>query len=292
MGLAKSLKSVLSPVKSVIGGINDVLGTGVTTQDQIPLETPEQRAARLKLLEFTNTGKFGNFTAGSDLSLGLGDFNVTDAEQAGLSELEQLLASGIPEQYRMGDNALRDILNPDPNFIASQFDPFKTQVQRQTREATDSAKRNAAFAGNLYSTDTIRNLGDVEARGNETLTAQLAELTNAALNRRLQAVPLAFQSGKAQEDLRLGRVNASQVYGGLTRTLNDAAIKARDAEILRRRQELQLPIQAATNLSTNNANFGVPSVSVANENPFMDLLNIAAQAYAKKQGAGGGGGKT
>lgn len=274
------------------GGLSELpglLSPGMTTQEQVPLETPEQRAARIKLMGFANTGKFNDFTAGEDIGIKPGDYSMTGAEKTGLSELQTLLASGIPEQFRLGDEALRSILNPDPNYIASQFDPFKTQVMRQIDESNRDLKRSAAFAGNLYSTDTIKKLGDVQVRGNESLTAQLASLTDAALNRRAAAIPLAYQAGKAQEDITLGRVGASQTYGALPRTLTNAAIEAANQELLRRRNEKMLPINAATSVAGQNANFGVPSVTTQNPNPMLDLLTAiiggGSKILAAKAGA-------
>lgn len=254
----------------VIGGL---LGGNKKTS-QVPLETPEQKVARQRLLDFATTGTFGKFSAGAQLPLEYGDFSATDPERLGLSSLQSLLSSGIPGQFRLGDEALRDILATSPQQIESQFAPFQAQVRRQTGEASRDLKRQAGFARNLYSTKTIQGLGDVQARGNETLTAQLAALTDQALSRRLQAIPLAYQSGEAQEALRLGRIGASQQYGGLTRQLNTAAMQARDAEILRRRQELQLPIQAAQTVSGASAPFGVPSVETS---PLQGLLGLAGQ---------------
>jgi hypothetical protein len=247
---------------------------GKKKTSQVPLETPEQRAARQKLMSFASTGTFGDFTAGAPVDLGYGDFSATPIEQQGLTSLQGLLASGIPDQFRLGDAALQDVLATSPEAIDAQFQPFKTQVGREIADSNAALKRSAGFAGNLYSTDTIRNLGDIQARGNETLTAKLADLTNEALNRKLSAIPLAYQSGNAQEAITQGRIAASQQFGGLTRQLNDAAIKARDAEILRRRQELQLPIQAAETVAGQGSNFGIPSVTTS---PYQDLLNMAGQ---------------
>lgn len=247
---------------------------GKKKTSQVPLETPEQRAARMKLMGFANTGEFGDFKAGEEQNLGYGDYNATGIENQGLSSLQGLLNGGIPQQFRMGDEALRDMLQTDPASIQAQFDPFKAQVERQIGESNTALKRNAGFAGNLYSTNTINGLGDIQARGNETLTAQLANLTNEALNRRLQAIPLAYQSGEAQQNAQLQQVGASQQYGALTRQLNDQSIKARDAELLRRRQELQLPIQAAQTVAGQGANFGIPEV---NSSPFNDLLGLVGQ---------------
>lgn len=234
-------------------------------------ETPEQKAARAKLGEFISTGRFGDFQAGAEVPLQYGNYAPTSEERMGLSSLQSLLRQGIPDQYRLGDEALRGIMATDPAAIERQFQPFRDLTERSMRDADTALKRGAGFAGNLYSTDTIRRLGDVQARGSETMTAQLAGLTNAALDRRLAAVPLAFQSAREQEGLALGRVDASQRYGGLERQLDDARVKARDTELLRRRQELQLPIQAAMSLGGGPVQFG-PAPQAAS--PYQDLLNI------------------
>lgn len=261
--------------------VGELLSTKNT--EQVPLETPEQRAARRKLMGFADTGTFGNFTAGAEIPLGYGDYGMTGIEGQGQSALQDLLNMGLPSQYAAGDNALMDYLKTDPTDVAAQYNPFKTQVERQIKESNRALKRNAGYAGNLYSTDTVRGLGDIQARGNETLTSELARLTDSALNRRLQAIPLAYQSGTAQQDARLQQIGASQQYGDLTRRLNDAAIKARDAELLRRRQELQLPIDAARTVAGQNANFGIPSIETPK---YAELLKLAGQIGGAYAGGG------
>lgn len=265
--------------------LNKILGGGTEQTSQIPLETAEQAAARKKLMGFAETGKYGDFTAGAEVPLGYGDFNATDLEKSGLSTLQNLISTNIPDQYKLGDQALQDLLATSPDAINAQFDPFKAQVQRQTEEANNALKRQAGVMGNLYSTDTIRNLGDIQARGNETLTAKLAELTNEALNRRLQAIPLAYQSAQAKESASLNRVAASQEYGSLLRNLNNQSIQARDAELLRRRQELQLPISALSTVANSNAQFGVPTVTTQKQSTLMDLTNLAAKVGGQIIGA-------
>lgn len=269
MGLFAPIAAAVAP--SLIGGL---LGGGKKVKQQ-PLETAEQRAARRKLNQFSETGRFGDFTAGAEVPMEFGDFGVTDIEGHGLSSLQGLLRSGIPDQFRMGDEALRDILQTSPDAIEAQFNPFKAKVDREIAEANTALKRGAGFAGNLYSTNTIEGLGDIQSRGNESKIAELARLTNSALDRRLAAVPLAFQSGRDQEGIAMGRVGASQAFGGLTRQLNDASIKARDAELLRRRSELQLPIQAAQTVAGGAPPFGVPEVS--QPSPFQGVLDMASR---------------
>lgn len=282
----RKIAGAVSPVNGLLDTVfSKALNPGSTTTAQVPLETPEQKAARMKLAEFMNTGTFGNFTAGADIGVRPGDYTMTGAEQTGQTALQSLLNGGIPSQFQMGDKALADLLNPDPNFIQSQFDPFKAQVQRQIGEATNATKRNLGYAGNLYSTGAIRDIGEVQAKGNETLTAQLATLTNEALNRRAAAIPLAYQSGAAQEGINLGRIGASQQYGGLSRTLSNQGTDAANAELLRRRNEMLLPLNAATNLAGTNANFGLPSITTQNPNPMLDLLTAIISAGGQVAGA-------
>lgn len=254
------------------GGLSELPGlfnSGQTTQNQVPLETPEQAAARKKLLDFANTGTFGAYTAGADIGIKPGDYGMTGLETQGQTALQQLLNGGIPSQFKLGDNALADLLNPN---IQAQFQPFVDQTNRQTRTDVNAARANAGYTGSLYGTSAIKTLGDVQSRANETLTSKLASLTNDALNRRLQAIPLAYQSGQAQQNILNNNISSAYQYGALPRTLNNASIDSSNAELLRRRNELLQPINAAGTVAGQNSNFGVPQVTTQNPNPMLDLL--------------------
>lgn len=282
MGFLKSVKRVATGVST--GGLSEIpglLNSGSTTQEQVPLETPEQRAARQALLKFGQTGTYGGFTAGADIGVKGPDTAMTGTELAGQSALQDLLKSGIPSQFQMGDQALASILNPDPNAISAQFDPFKAQVMREITRSNNDLKRTAGFGGNLYSTNTVKGLGDIQARGNETLTAQLASLTNDALNRRAAAIPLAYQSGTAQEGIAQNRISSAYQYGGLPRTLANQGTDAANAEAIRKRNEMLLPLNSLQSVAGQNANFGVPSVTTQNPNPMLDLLTAIVGGGSK-----------
>lgn len=255
---------------------------------QVPLLTPEQQAAQQQLAQFMKTGKYGDFTAGGDAGVQMGNWNMTDIEKSGQTELQRLLSSGIPAQFQMGNDALAQFLNTDPNNVSAMFDPFKQQTERQIRDSNTNLKREAGFAGNLYSTNTIRGLGDIQVRGNETLTAQLASLTNEAYNRKLQAVPLAYQAGQAQEDISQGRIAAANQFGGLERALQNAGIEQSNAEILRRRNESLMPLGTAETLAGSSAAYGVPTVETQSQNPMMDLLSAIIGAGGQYLGAKAG----
>jgi hypothetical protein len=287
-GAAAGLQTGLmtgNPYAGLAAGAVGMLGGFEDETSQVPMQTPEQKLAIQNLLNFSMTGKWGNgFEAGAEVPLGYGDYNMTDLEGAGQSALGNLMRADLPDQYKMGDDALRDVLAVGPGALEGQFAPFKALAERGMRESADSLKRNAGFAGSLYNTDTIRRLGDVEARGNETMMAELARLHNATMDRKLAAIPLAYRSAESRDAAAMSRISAAHQYGALTRQLSDQKIKARDAELLRRRQELQLPIQAAQTVAGSSAEFGIPTVQTS---PYQDLLNmvgqVGGQMYADKR---------
>lgn len=243
---------------------------GQTASNQ-PFLTDAQRRAQKIAGDFAETGQFtGGRTVGENVGVGGGDFGVTGSERTGLTRLQDLLDSGIPESFQLGEGALQDFLQTSPQAIESQFQPFLDQQARAKGESIDALKRNAAFTGNLFSTDTIQGLGDVEARFNETAASKLAALIDSERTRRLSAATASIGAGQARQGAELGLVGASQDFGGLTRQLNDAEIRRRDEEILRRRSEALLPINTAVSLAGQRAEFGVPSVTVS---PFQELIS-------------------
>lgn len=254
--------------------IGTQLYLGSKRQKQKAMIPNEVLQAMQRRNQFASTGSYGEFTAGEEVPLGYGDYSITPYEQQGLTSLGQLLSSGMPGQFSMGDEALRDMLETDPSKIEAQFTPFKARTERQIAESNDALKRSAAFGRNLYSTSTIKGLGDIQAKGNEAMASELANLTNEAANRRLQAIPLAYQAGKASEDITQGRLAAAFNYGSLPRTLNDASIKARDAELLRRRQEMLVPLDMEGANMGVSSQFGIPEI---NTSPYQSLLNMGGQ---------------
>lgn len=234
-------------------------------------EPKEIGQARKLLLDYASTGKMGNYTAGEDIGVGYGNYDMTGLEKQGQSALSGLLSSGIPDQFKLGDQALQDLLQTSPGAIEKQFQPFSTITDRSTQEALNAQKRAAAFGGGLYSSRTIKGLGDINAKANETKISKLAELTDAYQNRKLSAIPLAYQSGSAQENLIQNRIAASQQYGDLARKLNNAAVAERNAEILRRREERGSSISAMT--SVLNGQYQTP----ISQSPYAALLGMIGQ---------------
>lgn len=272
-----------------VGGTLGALLNGTKkTQTQVPLEPPEITAARKSLSDYANTGVFGTgdnqIVAGQDLGLPLGNYDINSTERSALSNLEQIINASLPSSLTSANDTLNNFLNDTSIDPAGQFAPFKTAVERELRDRTNELKRSAAFAGNLFSRDTIQNLGDVQARGQEQLTSALAELTNQALNRRLSAAQAAPGVAGAIDTLNSNRIRDALSLGGYERNLSNVGAEVQRNELLRQRDEQLGRINALQAVLGSTPQYGVPSIDYTEPSPFQNFLNIVAQIGGKAVG--------
>jgi len=210
---------------ALLGMLNKGKGTTVT---QGPLETPEQKKARRKLLR--RAGQDPTYTGS------LGDFEMTDAENAGAARLASLMERGRPGVMDAGISTLTDFLTTDrfdPTARGGEFEGFLADSRRSRDRGVAGVKNAASFAGNLYSSDTMRSLGDVEAQTEINRQNKLAELSDKYVSRKLSAVPFALEAGKTLHGMDLADINAAYTYGGLPRMLNTAEDQAAYQEFIR-----------------------------------------------------------
>lgn len=287
--------SLLSDIGgTVVGGPIGLLaskafgGSGSSNVTQVPLEDPTQAAARNNLLKFSQTGTMGNYTAGTPYTGSLGDFGVTSLENAGLGQIGSRLTAGPSALNTAGTSSLLDLLNTDkfnPLNQTGMVSGLTGAIDYNTKLATDAAKRDAGYTGNLYSTDAVRNLGNVEAQGANTKATTLANLYSQYMSQKLGAIPQAFAADQQNQTNQRANVDQAMTYGGLTRNLNTAEDQANYSEFQRQQQEKQGQVTAATNLAGSNVPYGVPSVSVPNNNPWTQVLSLLAQFGGKAAGA-------
>jgi quercetin dioxygenase-like cupin family protein len=275
-------------VATGVGSYFGSKGNKSKSASQGPLETPEQGMARRLLLQYATNGKIGGITAGQDLQLGQQDYDLSNLERTGTGQLMARLNSGQPEMYGLANQGIRDLMDTSTAGLDAQFSPYKALAAREGQEASDAFKRNAAFTGGLYSTDTVRGLGDISVRTAETNQARLADLMGGALSRKAQAVGLAQNAGSLEEDMARGRIGDAFAYGGLERTLQNQKVEAANAEKLRRRSEIMGQLDAAGAVAGQSSQFGVGSVNVPKPNPYMDFLSLVVNAGSRFAGSRGG----
>lgn len=290
------LGAVLGPVLGAATGAL-LSGGGGSSVEQQPLETFEQGVARRRLLDAATSGRFGDVTFGEDLGFDTSaGTDMTEAEKMSQDRLLALVSGGIPEEFDMGRSALETSLAMSPEMVEAQFEPYRKQVEREIRNRSDDLKRRASFTGNLYGTDTIERLGDVQARGTETLAGRLAQLTNEALDRNLRGAQIAGDLGTARQASEFGLIGGAQQYGALPRLLEAAKESAFQDEVLRQRAEKIGTLDLLSTVAGTPSNFGVRSV----ETPSMmqNLLGSVASGFGQalpymfmntKIGGSGGG---
>ena len=279
--VSKNKKGITAGLTGGASLLPDLLGGGGSnTVSQVPLLTQEQIDAQKMLMNFAKTGKYGNYTAGEGYTGSLGDFNTTGTENLATGKLNDLLSSTLPEIYSQGQNTLSDFLTTDkynPMANGGVYDAYKGTVQRQITDAENATKRSAAFGRNLYSGDTIRKLGDVQAKGQEALSSKLADMYQTYVGQKLQATPLALQAGQGAESMAQNRIAAGYQYGGLQRTLANQESSAKYNEWLRQRQDALTPLSSASSVMGTPVQWGVPSVTTQNPSGFENILNLISK---------------
>lgn len=257
-------------------GLLSMLKGNEGTVSQEPLLTPEQQAAQTMMMDFAKTGKYGGYTAGEGYGGSLGDFNMTGTEGLAQGKLNELLSSTLPDIYSQGENTLSDFMTTEkynPMANGGVYDAYKGTVDRQIRDAESATKRSAAFGRNLYSSDTVRKLGDVQAKGQEALSSKLADMYQTYVGQKLQAAPMALQAGQGREAINQSRISAGYQYGGLQRTLANQEANAKYQEWMRQRQDMLTPLSSASAVMGTPVNWSVKDMPTGTST-FENILNL------------------
>lgn len=273
---------------SLVGSYMSSQNNGSTSATQIPLEDPNQATAKANLLDFSRTGTLGNYTAGTPYKGSLGDFGLSSLEQTGQQQVADRLTSGPGELSNIGTGALKDLLTTDkynPLNQTGMIQGLTGAIDYNTKLASDAARRNSAYTGNLYSTDAIKSLGNVEAQGANTKATTLAGLYQNYIGQKLGAIPQAFGADQQINDEARQKTADAYTYGAIPRALNTAADQAQYGEFQRQQQEKQGQVTAASSVAGSNVPFGVPTVTLPNANPWQDVLNQVAQFGGSYLGA-------
>lgn len=275
--------------------------SSMTTQQ--PLLTPEQQEAMNMLLNYSKTGQWGgsDYKPGESYTGKLGEYGMTGAEQTGQNILSSLLGKDTNIAYDklgLGESELKKLYASDvydPYSETGLYKGFKRNVLKEASEATDRLKRDAAYAGNLYSRDVVNRMGDVQEEAQASLQDKMAEMYDTYTGRKLSLIPTALSadkqaydiaSGKAvtEQGLGLNQIQASQQFGNLSRMLADLEAKEKYAEWIRGRKEvgdeLTSRIGAAGSVLGRTGTVQTSTDAAAEESPWSGVLNALMQVGA------------
>ena len=234
---------------SMISGSNS--GGDGTTLTQEPMLTPEQKKAMSMLSNYAKTGQWGGgaYQAGEDYDGKLGEFQMTDTEKSGQDMLTKLMnTAGIGEMFDLGKTEIKDLLATDkydPYSKTGVYGGYKKNVLREEQESSDRLKRDLAVTGDLYSTNTGKEMGLLKERSQDQLSSKLAELYDVYGQRKLQGAETAAQMGIQEQQSEVGKIGLSQSLGSLDRLLKDAEAKTKYADWIRGREEWRDTVSSA-----------------------------------------------
>ena len=257
MSFLSLLSSAIPFASSFFGKKNEPGGT-VTPTNEIPgYQDSLQNQYSTWISQYLN-----NFQPGAAYS---GDLTAqkTPFESMGLDQLNSFLTGpGTGELFQQGQNQIMDTLggkymNPQTNpWIQSMM----TLSNRNLNSAIDQTRARRGARGTYYTKDAIREESDLTGSTLDQLNAIIGQMQNQERGRQFAAAPLAQEFDKYQNmDVPLQKIGASQTFGSLDRTIQQADLERKYSDFLRQREEQQLPMKAAGSLYGTSSDFNMDS---------------------------------
>lgn len=265
------------------------------TISQEPLLTEDQKEAAKRMLDYAKTGNIGSYDAGERYTGDLGSYEMTGMEKTGQNQLANLMNTAIGTQQfgeGMGKEELTNLLRGDkfdPYNEKGTYTGFKKKTMRELGEAQDRLKQNMAYSGDLYSSQMGKESGLLQERGQDILSSKLADLYQDYTNKQIGAIPWALQHDQfgdemkfrekgLNEDIAMGRIDASQKYGATQRILDDQRAKDLYSDWQRARGEDKDRINTYAAIYGGNTNWGAKDITApgyTSQSPFANVLNNA-----------------
>jgi hypothetical protein len=200
----------------------------------------------------------------------------TDQEKTGLSQLSQILAnSATGDLFSAGKNQIMDTLsgkyaNPETSpYIQAQ----KVQANKALEDAISTERGRRGARGTYFTKAGVNAEGDITTNSLNNLQSIIGSFIQNERQNQLNAASTAANMDQYQNlTAPLAKVEASQKYGGLERTIDMANIEKQYQDYLRQRTEAALPVAAAQSLYGTQQPYGIKDYSAPQET--STLTNI------------------
>lgn len=211
-----------------------------------------------------------------------GDLNVagtpTSQEQSGLDQLTKYLGKpGTGSLFDQATGQISDTLSgkfADPN--ASPFIKAMMKVgQNQLNDQITQERGTRGARGTYYTNAGINAEGKLRGTATDNLNALVGQFIQQERQNQLGAATTAQQLDQYKnQTVPLNAINASQTYGGLARTIQQANLESQYQDFVRQRTELGNNQNVATTLAVNQPNITPGQVTTPKYNAPNDLGNI------------------
>ncbi len=263
----------------LLGGLGggDKKGANINIEDLLP---SWQRDSLKNLSAWANQ-YLKNFVPGEAYG-GKLTTESTSQEKTGLGILDKYLAAPATGDLFASakDEIMKTLGGTYKDVGESPWIKALTQLSgRNLETAISESRRGAGARGSFFSTGAMSDEEKLREGSTMNLDEIIGRFIESERGRQFQAVPRALQLeeyGKATAPLK--QIGASQVYGGLERTIDMANYENLYQDYLRQRKEMVLPLQTAQGLAG-----GTPFISKYTEptqvqtSPIENILKMITQ---------------
>jgi len=218
---------------------------------------------------------------------------MSSQEQSGMSLLDQFLGgSNIGDLFKAGKSQVLDTLSgkyADPN--ASPFiKAMKNMSAQDLQDAINKSTQGLGARGKFFSTAALGETKDLTSRNLTNLNSIIGNFIQNERQNMLSTVPLANAMDEYElTTAPLAKVGASQTYGALSRTLEQADYERRYNDYLRKHTEMAQPISVAQGLYSTQQPYGIQNWQMPKENT-NSLSSLLSTLGGLNWGSMGGGG--
>lgn len=224
-----------------------------------PYMTDDRSPERTQLDEFLANfvGKFGGQYEPMKQFSGKFTAPLAPLERQGLEQflpqfLNQPDVSGNTQDAR---NLLNKTVNGgfDPN-TSDAYRAFRNESEYNRKRAINQSRAGMGARGKYFSSEAIREEGDINAQTSNALQTILAELSDKERTRSLQAVAPSLALEESIQNRPLQKAEAATTMGSTPRILEQADLEAVYQDFLRRQDEGANVVSAARGVSAGSVN--------------------------------------
>jgi hypothetical protein len=269
----------IASIASSLFGKKEKSGGTVTAEPMMP---DWQTATGKQLSEWIQ--KYMDQYAPGEAYPGKLSAGMTSQEGTGLSLLDQFLGgAGIGDLFKAGKSQIADTLagkyaNPETSpFIKAMKDVSAQDLE----DAINASRRGSGARGKFFSTASLGEEGDLTNRNLQNLNSIIGQFTQQERQNMLGAATTAQGMDQYEnQTVPLSKIAASQTFGSLSRTLEQADLERQYTDYLRKRTEMATPINAAQNLYGTGGQYGYPNSQtkpIQSTNTFGDITNLLSK---------------
>lgn len=197
--------------------------------------------------------------------------NPTTQETAGLGLLSKYLSEGDDANLTAAAKVNADTLSGayDP-YSSEYYSRMKANLEKERLQNVAKTKQTAAKYGYRTSSGENTRLAQVGENTANKVSDLIASLQQQERANQLASVPYAAQIAAAKQSQAVGKIGASQQYGGLTRSLQGTGYN----DFLRQQSELAGVVNTA--MGGVNSSY-TPDVTYRDPSIFSQVMSSASQ---------------